>query len=60
ALHAWRAARIAPHLNQLTIFRYCFDRYLLGRPPDACGGAHGPTETDCDTVPFDAESRNYG
>lgn len=49
ALHAWRAARIAPHLNQRTIFGYCCERYLRGRSNEACAGARAPTETDCDT-----------
>src|SRR5207237_6434834 len=54
ALHAWRAARIAPHLNQSSILRYCFERYALGRAPEACGGARPPSETDCDTAPLEA------
>jgi len=49
ALHAWRAARIAPHLNQRTIAGYCFERYVLGRSGEGFGGARTPTETDCDT-----------
>jgi len=31
ALHAERAARIAPHLNQQGIVQFCVDRYLRGR-----------------------------
>lgn len=60
ALHAWRAARIAPHLNQRTILRFCFERYVLGRSTERCGGAPAPSETDCDTLRFDVERENYG
>jgi fatty acid desaturase len=60
ALHGWRAARIAPHLNQQTIFRYCFERYLLRRPAERCAGARPPTETDCDTLEFAMKRGNYG
>lgn len=44
-LHAARAARIAPVLNQATIFGYCLRKYV------ALAGvrAHSLTETECDT-----------
>jgi beta-carotene hydroxylase len=32
ALHAARASRIAPHLNEQSIFGFCVRRYLLGSP----------------------------
>jgi beta-carotene hydroxylase len=60
ALHAWRGARIAPHLTQRTILGYCFERYVLGRAHTACGDAPALTETDCDTAGLQAQSRNYG
>ena len=62
-LHAARAARIAPVLNQQTILGYCVRRYFLSRPaasdvvaspgarphrPAAACDARAPSETDCD------------
>ena len=51
-LHAARASRILPHLNQSTLLGYCFETYLLGssRHRSGCAGARGLSETDCDTV----------
>jgi fatty acid desaturase len=43
-LHAWRAARIAPALNQRTMLGYCLRKYVA--VPAA--RALGLTETDCD------------
>ncbi len=55
ALHAARAARIAPHLQQRSVLSYCLERYVLGRASTACGGAQGLTETDCDRASQAAE-----
>lgn len=64
ALHAWREARIAPHLNQSTILSYCLARYVLGRAPDGAEPgstmALAPSETDCDTLSFAAGTEKYG
>jgi len=63
ALHAARAARIAPHLNEGTLFGFFVCRYLLKTPaartsaarfdqdrtPPGVSAASAPSETDCDT-----------
>ncbi len=54
-LHAARSMRIAPHLLQRSVLSYCFERYALGRPSSACGGAQKLTETDCDMADSAAE-----
>ncbi len=64
ALHAWRAARIAPHLNQGSILRYCLDRYLFRRALHTAEArsamASAPSETDCDRLPLASGAEKYG
>ena len=66
ALHAARAARITPELNQGTLLGFCLRRYVLkplsfranagssraqrGRPPEVDCAARARSETDCDTA----------
>lgn len=54
ALHAARAHRISPHLNQGSIFGYCIETYLLRAPTR---DARTPTETDCDMPPVSQIAR---
>ncbi|HKO54003.1 MAG TPA: fatty acid desaturase [Polyangiaceae bacterium] len=63
ALHAARASRIAPQLNQSTILGYLVRRYLLSeqasRLEPTCAAA-APSETDCDTAENAELADNYG
>ncbi|HEY0468343.1 MAG TPA: fatty acid desaturase [Polyangiaceae bacterium] len=54
SLHAARAARILPQLNQSTVFGFCLRRYVLRTATARADllrvtSAQAPTETDCDT-----------
>ena len=75
-LHAARAARIAPHLIERTIFGYCVRRYFSSTPgapavasprvrpesPPQPGAcaSAAPSETDCDTGQVGELSQNCG
>jgi len=52
------AASIALHLDQRTLLGHCIEH--LARPTSGSrGGAHQPSETDCDTVTFGVKRENY-
>jgi len=76
AMHAARATRIAPHLNQGTLLGFCVRRYLLDplrsrgnadrsraqlvQPWEVACAARARTETDCDTDETRRLRDNYG